>query len=381
MALRQVIEQASKRVHSGVLRNEAQVKQAVIVPILRELGWDDSNPEEFLPEHQVENGLVDYALLVHKKPQVFVEAKRLGNLSPKAEEQLFSYAANRGIPLLVLTDGSIWDFYLSMAAGEPANRRFSRIELNAHDGNLLSRHEKLFRKFLAREQVASGRAKRDAETLHEDTQRRAEARAELRKAWDGLLDPPNDLLIELLAEEVEGICGIKPRYEDVERFFGQFAGSPMGLVSPEERKTKTERTPSPEAGRSAHPRNPPTRSSKIVGYQLHGNEVSCSSASATLVAILKDFQVKDTNFLSRLYNDPRNRTKKRVLVSKRRSELFSEQREDHDYKDLGGGWWLGTNLNVKGIVQKVQIACDVARVKFGTELTLIKEEAADRAGN
>ncbi|MCQ3811741.1 MAG: hypothetical protein KTV68_14430 [Acidimicrobiia bacterium] len=378
MALKQAIEQALKRIQSGVLKNEAQVKQAVIVPILRELGWDDSNPEEFLPEHQVDNGLVDYALLVHKKPQVFVEAKRLGNLSPKAEEQLFSYAANKGIPLLVLTDGSIWDFYLSMAAGEPANRRFSRIELNAHDGSLLSLHEKSFRKFLAREQVASGLAKRDAEALHEDTQRRSQAREAIPNAWEGLLNPPNDLLIELLAEEVEGKCGIQPRHEDVEHFFNQLASTPLSEVSPVRTRSAIATTPSPKPGRSTLRRKSPTATRRIVGYRIRTSEFQCSSASATLVALLKDFQEQDPSFLSRLYEDPRNHTRKRVLVSQRRSEMYSEPRKDSEYKDLGAGWWVGTNLSAQSITRKVELACDVAGVKFGTELTLIEEKVADR---
>lgn len=97
------------------------------------------------------------------------------------------------------------------------------------------------------------------------------------------------------------------------------------------------------------------------------------------MAVLKDFQAQDPSFLSRLYDDPRNRTKKRVLVSQQRSEMFPEPRADSDYKDLGGGWWVGTNLNVKSIIQKVELACDVAGVKFGTQLALIDEKAAGRA--
>ena len=58
MDLEQVLGVAVKRIHSGLLSNEAQVKQAVIVPILRALGWDDTNPAEFVPEHSLdlENG-------------------------------------------------------------------------------------------------------------------------------------------------------------------------------------------------------------------------------------------------------------------------------------------------------------------------------------
>ncbi|WP_419926669.1 hypothetical protein [Candidatus Poriferisocius sp.] len=373
MEFPQVLEQATRHVESGLLKNEAQIKQAVIVPVLRALGWNDTDPGEFVPEYQVDNGFVDFALLIHQKPQVFVEAKRLGNLSLKAEEQLFSYAANQGIPLLVLTDGSIWDFYLSMAAGEPASRRFNRIELSAVGGNQPPRLGELFHKFLAKEQVASGSAKRDAETLHEDARRRAQAREALPDVWQHLLNPPNELLIDLLAEEVESVCGVRPRNEDVEGFLCQLSRSPSGQTSSGRRTSRTTTTPSSQQGRSTRQTNSANHSIKIAGYRLHGNEVQCSNAIATLMAIVKDLQSQDLSFLSRLYSDPRNRTRKRVFISKQRSELFQTLHEDYDYKNLGDGWWMGANLNVKAVIQKIELVCDVADLTYGTQLTLVGE--------
>ncbi len=55
MSLEEVLRKAVEHINSGSLTNEAQVKQAVILPILRELGWDDSNPAEFVPEFSVNN--------------------------------------------------------------------------------------------------------------------------------------------------------------------------------------------------------------------------------------------------------------------------------------------------------------------------------------
>ena len=118
MELLKVLKSAFDRLRSDILKNEAQVKQSIIVPVLRALDWDDSDPTELVPEFKVSNGgSVDYALLrsSDRKPLVFIEAKRLGNADEKGEKQLFDYATNRGVPLLILTDGGVWDFYLSMA--------------------------------------------------------------------------------------------------------------------------------------------------------------------------------------------------------------------------------------------------------------------------
>ena len=66
-------------------------------------------------------------------PLVFIEAKGLGLVSTAGEEQVFGYAVNRGVPFLILTDGNLWDFYLSMAAGIPAERRFYQAELKCEE--------------------------------------------------------------------------------------------------------------------------------------------------------------------------------------------------------------------------------------------------------
>lgn len=123
MRMEELLKTAVQQLNSGLLTNEAQVKQAVVLPILRGLGWDDTNPAEFVPEFGLDEGRVDYALCqTVGNPLVFIEAKRLGSADTKGEEQLFGYASNKGVPLLILTDGNVWDFYLSMAAGVPAER-------------------------------------------------------------------------------------------------------------------------------------------------------------------------------------------------------------------------------------------------------------------
>lgn len=112
MGMKEILKDAKGKLRSGQLANEAQVKQAVILPILRELGWDDTNPREFVPEYpvdrQVSRGSVDYALIPEDvgHPMVFIEAKRVGNVTEAGEEQVFSYATNKGIPFLENTSSA-----------------------------------------------------------------------------------------------------------------------------------------------------------------------------------------------------------------------------------------------------------------------------------
>ena len=90
MDLQETIQNAISNLNSGQLDNEAQVKQAVILPVLRGLGWNDFDPRAVKAEYPVPSGSVDYALLHREDPLVFIEAKRLGGINLKGEEQLFN---------------------------------------------------------------------------------------------------------------------------------------------------------------------------------------------------------------------------------------------------------------------------------------------------
>lgn len=84
------------------------MRSAVIAPLLNALGRDPANPNPWLVEYAVGTGKVDDALFgPNGSALVFAEAKKQGNLSVKSEDQLFGYANNKGVPLLVLTDGNV----------------------------------------------------------------------------------------------------------------------------------------------------------------------------------------------------------------------------------------------------------------------------------
>ena len=160
MRLDSNLKTAISRLRSDDLGNEEEVKLAVILPILHALDWDPAHSGSIKPEYAAGQGRVDFALLCHGRPQVFVEAKRRAPLDVRAEGQLFGYASNQGIPLLVLTDGYYWDFYLSMADGLPEQRRFYRLQL-FHEDNI-PEYMEFLETYLRKHRVASGEARRSA---------------------------------------------------------------------------------------------------------------------------------------------------------------------------------------------------------------------------
>ena len=216
MTLETILKKAILNLRSGRLEREEDVKTAVILPILNALDWDPADPGSLRPEYPAGSGRVDYALLCHGRPQVFVEAKRRGALDARAEEQLFGYAANNGVPLLVLSDGLCWDFYLSMADGHPEERRFRRLELR--DEDRVPQYAEALEDCLRKRQVASGEARRGAENRLEDDRSRNRAREAIPDAWNSLLNEPDELLCDLLADGVRDRIGVAPRRSDVEQF-------------------------------------------------------------------------------------------------------------------------------------------------------------------
>ena len=141
--------------------NEATTQQYVILPILRALGWNDTNlaSMEILPEYDVENGNVDYALKIEQKSVLFIECKKWNSpLAEKQENQIFRYAFEGGVPIVGLTNGKIWRFYFSWIEGTSVLERiFFETDIEDRE-NAVSNLEE----YLLKSNVESGEAERKA---------------------------------------------------------------------------------------------------------------------------------------------------------------------------------------------------------------------------
>ena len=93
-------------------RSETLTRYALIDPLLRELGWDTSDPAQVVPEYPSSGGRADYALLSRNgKPAVMVEAKKLGEQMHGAVSQGINYCLEKGTLYFTVTDGQSWDVY------------------------------------------------------------------------------------------------------------------------------------------------------------------------------------------------------------------------------------------------------------------------------
>ncbi len=387
MDLEQTLKKAAGSLRSGRLSNEAQVKHYVIVPVLLALDWDVIDPESFIPEYSVDIGRmigrVDYALLNRRrpgKPLVFIEAKRIDTANlVKGEEQLFRYASNKGVPFLVLTDGNRWDFYLSMAEGVPSERRFYRMELKLE--NKIPEYVDSLVKYLHKDRVVSGQAKLDAEDRHARNREREMARDAIPGAWRLLLKEPKGTLHNLLAERVESACGTEPEPDDVDEFLKGLSpiiptprrelGGASPVRRPQESKRQNLNRKTRSGGQLKEDHSTFDSSVNLVGFVLRGERVETGKAIGTLIALVERLAREDPAFMERFAS--KTRSPSRNLVARKRTDLYLKSPHlINNSKKLENGWWLGKHMSTERVRKYIKTACEVAGVRFGSELRLIE---------
>jgi hypothetical protein len=211
--------------------DEASTKQGWILPLLQMAGWDLWNTEEVTPEFAVGGKRVDYALRLNGTVKVFVEIKRPSEDLNAHQEQLLNYAFQQGVRMAILTNGHLWWWYLPLHEGSWAQRRFFTIDVWEKTPAEIAQH---FESFLDRRHVETGAAYTHAEHVYQGNQRVQIIEQTLPKTWRKLLDEPDDLLVDLVAEAVERACGLRPDNEQIAAFLvGMIADRselPMGHV-------------------------------------------------------------------------------------------------------------------------------------------------------
>lgn len=204
--------------------DEAATKQVVILRILKALDWDPFNIDEVYPEYSVGGGRVDYALKHNGRNKVFIEVKKVNEDLEKHQEQLLNYSFQEGVKLATLTNGISWWFYLPLREGSWEQRKFYTIEIYDQESEDIV---KKFEEFLSKENVISDRAIENAENLYKSRQKQYLIKETLPKAWKKIITEPDELLVEILAETTEKLCGYKPDDETVEQFLIKVAQTPI----------------------------------------------------------------------------------------------------------------------------------------------------------
>ena len=242
MALRDVIEEVQSYIRDGhsARANEQETKEWFISPILRELGWVGPNRLASESRPGQERTRMDYSLLgPQRKPLALIEAKasRRG-LADNDVTQMLNYDFHQaGVDICVLTNGIAWWLYLPREKGNPAERRFTALNLSSDDVTDLTEQ---LESCLQYEALTSGESKKRAKTMLDALQLERQLRNEIPLAWQRLLSGPNEMLVELVQEEVEDAVGSRPGYELVKNELSSFVRHPRASASEILRRDKPE---------------------------------------------------------------------------------------------------------------------------------------------
>ena len=202
--------------------DESATKQVVILRILGTLGWNQYDYDEVRPEYAVGGGKVDYALRTDGSNKVFIEAKRANESLEHHQRQLLEYSFQHGVKLAALTNGMIWWLYLPLREENWEDRRFWSVDIREQD---VSEVGSWFVEFLNKENVHSGAAAESAERRLDSLRNDRVIHETLPKAWEDLITDKDDLLVDLIDEKVESLCGLKPGSDVIRRFLDKRAES------------------------------------------------------------------------------------------------------------------------------------------------------------
>jgi predicted type IV restriction endonuclease len=300
--------------------DEAATKQVIVAKLLSLLGWNMYNIDEVTPEYSVGEKRVDYSLRIGNVNKVFIEVKRTqADLEREShQKQLLSYSFQQGVRLAILTNGVTWWSYLPLCEGRWEQRKAYSIDiLQQEPTDVASR----FVDFLSRENVASGAAVENAEAVYKGQQKTSTLKETVPKAWNKIIEEADDLLVELINETTEKLCGFKADSQ----LIGEF------LSTHKERLTIGE-TPPP---RPAAPTRPAVHRAKPQPVRESYTHKSISSfyfrGSRYDVRSWKNLLLKLCDILNAAHPTDFDRTlsirgKKRVYFTRNKEDLKSPQR-------------------------------------------------------
>ncbi|HEY1719481.1 MAG TPA: hypothetical protein VGH42_14470 [Verrucomicrobiae bacterium] len=340
--LADLLARIRQNLRDGVYDNERVIEARVILPILRDLGWDENDPRIIAQQYSAIPGWrakkVDFALLPERnnqRPSVFIEAKSHPSLKDSsvltaAEDQLSEYESYYRVAVAIITDGEIWNFYSPSAGGTYSDRLAASINLlNTPDDQIFQTLTQL----LSFDAVKSGAASAAVKDLHARRVNEKEMRGDFARVWHDLLDEPSETLILSVQEEFKKKTNHSPTTDQVRELFKTLVQDAdleeIETVSP----FSDDVLEGDEliGGNSAHTKIRVTLNWKLAGKNKESEIICRGDGAVTLVEVVKVLvRELGTQVIPKL---GRFNVRKLPFVSKIRSNKYQQN-------DLGIGGYL-----------------------------------------
>jgi hypothetical protein len=174
------------------------------------------------------------------------------------------------------------------------------------------------------------------------------------------------LLLDLLAEKVESLCGYKPDPDACGRFL-KMTLNQTGLGEAVQVSHPLPATPN---NRVSHATGGRTRSRTVDHFKftIKGKSYEAGSAREVMRKIFQFLAEEDKSFLERFA--ARKHGKKRRYLAKDKRELYPgrlDLGEQHSV-EVVPGWWLGTNYSRRNIQEIINLAIEVAGPQIGSAI-------------
>ncbi|AXA37021.1 Prophage Lp2 protein 6 [Candidatus Sumerlaea chitinivorans] len=355
-----LIETLRERLRRGDFKTEAEVRQGIVLRALDELDWPIFNTEVVVPEYNVGGHPLDYALHRPKqqRPDVFLEVTRpdSADLTPP---QLLEHAYRKEVPLVVVTNGREWNFYLPDETGHYDEWRVLKLDLLE-----LEPEESAHRleRYLLFDRVCSGEAFAAAREDYQNEARKRSIQSTLPQAWRALLEEPDSLLLELLAEKVRDLCGHKPSMDECSQFVGHLLA--QGWATPPPYLPALEHPPTRTARRGRSRRGP---GSSARSFIFKGQTYSARTACDAMRQVFALLAQEDPEFLERFAARQElslgSRKRKRRYLARNKYDLYPGRPDiaDRASVEVAPGWWLGTHYNIAYMQKIINLALSAAR--------------------
>lgn len=214
--------------------DERAVEIGVVIPMLRQVGWDTDDISEIYPQRGLEDGSkVDYDLQIDGESRILIEVKRWRHDLNDHEEQLARYCRLARPKLAVLTNGRSWRLYLPPNQRKNAPlKKFCEIDITSEQP---AKVESVFRGYLGRNSMVGFRPTvTAARKLYQESQAYQKFNKALTEAWSDLAND-TDTLAELVTRFAEK-RGISASQENIVRFLESHDKLLVGDVTKTERK-------------------------------------------------------------------------------------------------------------------------------------------------